>query len=150
MNRLCLLLALVLVITACVAIPTRNQPEAYTQSAVRDAIRRYERDGKDAVLAYYSDPERFDGQWYVFILDSEGYTIASPYNFTIGFGPSDRYDATGYYYGDDLVSATEEGKWISYVFFNPETDKEERKHTWIVRHDGLYFGSGFYKGQEQR
>lgn len=28
----------------------------------------------------------------------------------IGFGPSDRYDATGYYYGDDLVSATEEDK----------------------------------------
>ncbi len=66
----------------------------------------------------------------------------------IGFGPSDRYDATGYYYGDDLVSATEEGKLISYVFFNPETDKEERKHTWIVLHDGLYFGSGSCNGQD--
>lgn len=55
----------------------------------------------------------------------------------IGFGPSDRYDATDYYYGDEL-----------YVFFNPETDKEERKNTWIVLHDGLQFGSGFYKGQE--
>lgn len=64
----------------------------------------------------------------------------------IGSCPSDRCDATGYCYGDDLVSATEEGELISYVFFNPETDKEERKHTWIVLHDGMYFGSGFYKG----
>lgn len=67
----------------------------------------------------------------------------------IGFGPSDRYDATGYTYGDDLVSATEEGKLISYVLFSPETDKEECKYTWIVLHDCLYFGSGFYKGQDK-
>ncbi|MXY93673.1 MAG: hypothetical protein F4Y42_09510 [Caldilineaceae bacterium SB0664_bin_27] len=66
----------------------------------------------------------------------------------IGSCPSDRYDATGYYYGGDLVSATEEGKLISYVISDPETDNEECKHTWMVLHDGLHFGSGFYRGQE--
>ena len=56
-----------------------------------------------------------------------------------------RVDVTGYFYGDDLLSATEEGKWISYVFRNPDAGEETRKQAWIVRHDGLFFGSGWYE-----
>ncbi len=37
------------------------------------------------------------------------------------------------------------GKWVSLVFHNPDTGKVTRKHAWIVRHDGLYFGSGWYE-----
>ena len=45
--------------------------------------------------------------------------------------------------GDDILSAAEEGKWVSYIYRNPETGEEGRKHAWVVRHDGLYFGSGW-------
>ena len=46
-------------------------------------------------------------------------------------------------FGDDILSATEEGKSVSYVYSNPETGEEGRKNAWIVRHDGLYFGSSW-------
>ena len=31
-------------------------------------------------------------------------------------------DANGYRFGPELLSATEEGKWVSYVYQNPERD----------------------------
>ena len=58
----------------------------------------------------------------------------------IGRDPALRVDSTGHFYGDEMLSATEEGKWVSYVFTNPDTGEETHKHAWIVRHDGLYFG----------
>ena len=56
--------------------------------------------------------------------------------------PSLRVDVTGHFYGDDLLSATEAGHWVDYVLLNPESGGNQQKHTWIVRHDGLLFGSG--------
>ncbi len=46
---------------------------------------------------------------------------------------------------DDVQSATEEGRLVSYVYRGPETGKEGRIHSWVVRHDGLIFGSGWYE-----
>ena len=51
----------------------------------------------------------------------------------------------GYFYGDDLRAADEEGRWVSYVFLNPETGEQQTKHTWAIRHDGLIFASGWYE-----
>jgi hypothetical protein len=86
-----------------------------------------------------------DGQWQVFIVDGDGYTIASPNADMLGRDPALRVDASDYFYGDDLMSATEEGKWISYFFRHPKTGENARKHTWVVRHDGFLFASGFYE-----
>ena len=49
-----------------------------------------------------------------------------------------------------MLTATEEGKWVGYVYLNPTTEKEEQKHTWVVKHDGLIFGSGWYERQQNR
>lgn len=140
-----LTLALALFITGCVAIPTKNQPAAYAQSIVRDAIHRYDHDGRQAATDYYSSAENVDGQWYVFIIGADGYTIAHHNPNFIGRDPAQRVDSTGYFYGDDILSATEDGKWVSYVLNNPATGTETPKRTWIVRHDGLFFGSGWYE-----
>ena len=61
-------------------------------------------------------------------------------------------DANGYNFGPDLLSATGEGKWVSYVFRNPEsgslgpdnTGELQLKNAWVVRHDGLLFSSGWH------
>ena len=143
-----LFLALSFLVVGCVAIPTKNEEAAYTRSIVQDAIRRYDRNGKDAAVEYYSSQESVHGQWYVFIVNADGYTIASPNADMIGRDPALRVDASGYFYGDDLMSATEAGNWISYIFRHPETGENARKHTWVVRHDGLLFGSGFYEEQK--
>lgn len=46
---------------------------------------------------------------------------------------------------DDIMGATEAGRWVSYVYRNPEMGEEGRKHSRVVRHDGLIFGSGWYE-----
>ena len=126
--------------------PTKNEPGAYTKAFVQDAIRRYEADGREATIDYYSSQESVDGEWYVFIIDADGYTIAHPRAEVIGRDPSLRVDVTGYFYGDDLLNATEAGKWASYVFLNPATGEQGEKHSWAVKHDGLVFVSGWYEG----
>ena len=139
-----LVFALTLFVVGCVAIPTENEAAGYTRSMVQDAIRYYDRNGRDAAVDYYSSEDSVHGQWYVFIVDAYGYAIASPNPDMIGRDPALRVDASGYFYGDDLMSATGAGKWISYIFRHPQTGENARKHTWVVRHDGLLFASGFY------
>ena len=130
---------------ATATVPPKSTPADYTKFLVRDAISRYESEGLDATVAYYNTKESVDGQWYVFIIDPDGYTIAHHNPQFRGRDPSLRVDATGYFYGDDLQSATEAGHWVDYVLLNPESGENRQKHTWIVRHDGLLFGSGWYE-----
>ena len=125
--------------------PSKADNPAYTQAFVQQAINLYNAIGREDTVAYYSTRESVDGQWYVFIIDEDGYTIGHHNSMFIGRDPSLRIDANGYFYGDDLLSAPESGKWVDYVLLNPETGDERQKHTWAVLHDGLIFGSGWYE-----
>ncbi len=146
MNRFApLFLVLALLVAGCVAIPTKNEPAAYTQAVVQDAIRLYNSEGRQAAIDHYNSPDNVDGQWYVFIIGEAGYSIAHHDPKILGRDPALRVDSTGYFYGDEMMSATEAGKWVSYVFTNPDTGEETLKHTWMVRYDGLLFGSGWYE-----
>ena len=126
--------------------PSKADAPAYTRNFVARAIDLYNSLGRDATIDYYSTTESVDGQWYVFIIDTEdGYTIGHHNPMFLGRDPSLRVDSTGYFYGDDLLSATESGKWVDYVLLNPATGDQRQKHTWAVLHDGLIFGSGWYE-----
>ncbi len=125
--------------------PTKDEPGAYTKAVVEDAIQRYKRDGLQATVDYYNSIESVDSEWYVFIIDGNGYTIAHHNEIFRNRNPSLRIDAAGYFYGDDLLGATEDGRWVDYVILNPETSENDRKHTWAVRYDGLIFASGWYE-----
>ena len=125
--------------------PGKSDAPAYTKAFVRQAMNLYVALGLEEAVAYYNAKESVDGQWYVFIIDQDGYTIAHHNPQFRGRDPSLRVDATGYFYGDDLLSATEAGHWVDYVLLNPESGENRQKHTWIVRHDGLLFGSGWYE-----
>ena len=125
--------------------PGKSDAPAYTKAFVQQAMNLYVALGLEEAVAYYNAKESVDGQWYVFIIDQDGYTIAHHNPQFRGRDPSLRVDATGYFYGDDLLSATEAGHWVDYVLLNPESGENRQKHTWIVRHDGLLFGSGWYE-----
>lgn len=118
---------------------------SYTQSFVHRALQRYDAQGREAALAYFSSPESVQGPWYVFVLDENQVTIAHPNPEHIGRTREQRIDKRGYDYGADFLTATEEGKWISYIFVDLDTNQERQKHTWLIKHDGLYFGSGWYE-----
>ena len=123
----------------------KSDAPAYTRALVGRAIDLYNAIGREDAVAYYNTRESVDGQWYVFIVDEDGYTIAHHNPMFRGRDPSLRVDAAGYFYGDDLLGATESGRWVDYVLLNPETGDDRQKHTWAVRHDGLIFASGWYE-----
>ena len=125
--------------------PSKSDNPAYTQAFVERAINLYNAIGRERTVDYYKTKESIDGQWYVFIIDEDGYTISHHNSMFLGRDPALRVDSTGRFYGDDLLSATEAGRWVDYVLLNPETGDERQKHTWAVRHDGLIFASGWYE-----
>ena len=125
--------------------PMKSDNPAYTQAVVQSAINLYNALGRDDTIAYYNTVESVDGQWYVFIVNEEGYAIGHHNPMFRNRDPSERVDSTGYFYGGDLLSATDAGRWVDYVLLNPETGDERQKHTWAVMHDGLIFASGWYE-----
>ena len=132
--------------SAAAAAPTKAEPGAFTQAFVQAAIDRYERDGRQATLDYYNSGDGNDGEWYVFIIGEDNRIIAQGgFPARVGLDITTRTDVTGYAYGVELAAATEDGNWVSYVFLNPETGRQNAKHSWVVKSDGLVFGSGWYE-----
>ena len=132
-------LTFALLLAGCGAIPGKDNPPAYTQAIVQDAIRLYRREGRQAIIDRYRSRDNVDGQWYVFILDEDKKGLAHYNPDRIGA------DASLAPYGDELTSATAEGKWFSHMNVNPETETEQLKHFWIILYDGLTFASGWYE-----
>ena len=136
------------------SIPPKSAPAEYTGFFVENAISRYQTQGLDTTLAYYNREESIDGQWYVFVIDENDLVIGHPDAHRLGLDLKGWVgtDANGYNFGPDMLSATEDGKWVSYVYRNPEsggigadhTGALEYKHVWVVRHDGLLFASGWH------
>ena len=49
----------------------------FTVDMVKQALKRYEREGREATIRYYNSPESVKGEWYVFILDENDQLIAN-------------------------------------------------------------------------
>ena len=125
--------------------PPQWMPEAYTNYFVREAIRRYESDGLDSTVAYYNTKESVDGQWYVFMIDEDGTVIAHANPVLVGQLASDITGPNNYPTGAAVAAADENGAWFDYTFTNLATGSVETKHSWMVIHDGITFGSGWYE-----
>ena len=121
-----------------------ENPAARTQALVQEAIDMYEADGFDKTVAYYNTEESRDGYWYVFITDRSG--ILRAHTTSVGWLIDQVVGPDGYPAGKMANSAaTEEGGWVTYTYVNPESGNVEKKHSWVVLHDGLVFGSGWYE-----
>ncbi len=136
---------------AIASIPSKATPAEYTRHFVDNAIARYETQGLEAALAHYNSPQSVDGQWYVFIIDQNDLVIGHPDPQRLGLDVKGWVgtDANGYEFGPEMLSADEGGKWVSYVYRNPEsggigTGDFELKNVWVEKHDGLLFASGWY------
>ena len=90
----------------------------------------------------------------VFVIDADDLVIAHPDPGRLGLDLKGwvGIDANGYHFGPEMLAATEEGKWVSYVYQNPENGRIgsgdfsdlELKNAWVARRDGLLFASGWY------
>lgn len=140
------------------SIPLRSAPAEYTKFFVENAISKYDSEGLDATLNYYNRSESVDGPWYVFIIDANDRVIAhyNPHFLNEDIKGSLGTDPNSYQFGQEMLTATGEGKWVSYVASNPESgvpgtdfSSFELKNVWVVRHGGLLFASGWYVDADQ-
>ena len=132
---------------ATATVPPKSTPADYTKFLVRDAISRYESEGLDATVAYYNTKESVDGQWYVFIIDENQTIIAhAPDPDLMGKHVSQALGPNSYPTGSAVAaSADQDGAWFDYTYANPASGVVETKHSWMVIHDGITFGSGWYE-----
>ena len=125
--------------------PRKTDAPAYTEAAVQQAINLYEAVGLEDTVAYYNTTESVDGQWYVFMIDEDGTAIAhaNPAFGTAGLG----YPGPQQLPHRRCRSRLRRRKrfWFDYTFTNPATASVETKHSWMVIHDGITFGSGWYE-----
>ena len=124
-----------------------STPADYTKFLVRDAISRYESEGLDATVAYYNTKESVDGQWYVFMSDENQTIVAhAPNPDLVGKHISQALGPNSYPTGSAVAaSADQDGAWFDYTYANPASGVVETKHSWMVIHDGITFGSGWYE-----
>ena len=93
----------------------------------------------------------------MFIIDEDAEILAHPDPARVGLdlnGPVGT-DINGYVFGPKMLAATEAGRWVPYVYVNPaegslsDGSSFDLKNAWVVRHDGLLFGSGWYINIEE-
>lgn len=126
-------------------MPTMDDPEAFAVAFVQAAVDRYKAEGNEAIT-YYNNPMSIEGQWYVFIADTNDLYVAHPAAPNlVGKNLNDVPGLDGTLIGADIAMATETGRWTEYLWPNPENNKLELKRTWSIRHDGYLFASGYYE-----
>ncbi len=131
-------------------LPTKQEdPAAYTQWFVQDAIDVYSAQGIDGLIERYSDPANVDGAWYVYVIGEDGTFLAHPTVPTlVGQNVMGRagVDLAGNRFGPEFMEITEKGGWLNnYYFTNPESGNCENKHSWAVRRNEVIIGSGWYE-----
>ena len=86
-------------------------------------------------------------QWYVFIIDENQTIIAhAPAPDLVGKHVSQALGPNSYPTGSAVAaSADQDGAWFDYTYANPASGVVETKHSWMVIHDGITFGSGWYE-----
>ena len=134
--------------------PSRSQPDKFTQAVVAQAVNLYEAVGRDGTVSYYNNAESIDGQWYVFIADEQDVLLANAANLQfVGLPPDQVVGANGYPAGEAVAAvarANPEGAWLEYTFPNPTSGRYETKNSWVIVHDDLVFGSGWYEPRSEQ
>ena len=130
-----------------VQVADKSNPTDYTVAFVKQAVAYYRANGRQATLDYYNSPESADGQWYIFMLDENNTSVAHIAPDILGGNLAGELgvDIAGYRFGEVMAAADDQGLWVDYFFLNPVTGNQEFKHSYVERHDGLLFGSGWYQ-----
>ncbi len=119
--------------------------ESATRDYVSKAIARYDAEGLEATIAYHNSQKSLDGQFYLFLIGADDIYLAHPvFPHLIGTDIKEVVGSDGYELGKEIAKATEEGRWVEYLWPHPVTRREQQKAAWVVRHDGLIFASGYY------
>ena len=116
------------------------------QELVADAIDRYREEGPAAFEEITASGRYASGEIYVYVVGPDGTSLAHAANpDLVGQELSDLRDSAGLFVTRGILdAATPDGAWTIYRFTNPATGREQPKHSWVVSHNGLVFGAGYY------
>ena len=110
----------------------QGNPAAFTQDFVQAALDRYDRDGREATVAYYNDqtstysdnPLRATvdayGPWDILIIDENDLIVAHPFRpELIGQDIKTIVSSNGHEFGKGIARATEAGHWVHHLWPHP-------------------------------
>ena len=121
--------------------------DSQVQTAAHGSVLDYNVKGMNAALAGINTIPEQPVSTYVFVVDpATGMVQAQNVNSDLISSTSDWDAISSDLSVDDILEEVdaEGGAWASYTFTNPVTGETESKRTWLIMHDGLVFGSGYY------
>ena len=121
--------------------------DSRVQSITHANIQEYERDGRDATVNSINMVPDVPVSTYSFVVDSvTGATLAQNVDPAIIGTATDWNSITSILPKQTVLEMLSRGTgaWISYGHVSPITGEPELKHSWLVLHDGLIFGTGYY------
>lgn len=98
------------------------------------------------LVQFYNTAESIDGERYVFLVAPNGSIVAdATMPKLIGTNISDLQASDVPDLGQQIAAVQEGGElWLSHMWNNPVSEKEERKHTYVTKFRGVIYGSGYY------
>ena len=120
--------------------------DSYVQAVAYGYVLDYINKGEEAALAAVGAVPDEPVSTYAFVADpNTGTTLAQGTDPTLTYMLD--WDAIASVpHVEDVLDKmrTGSGSWIGYSVINPVTGEVENKRTWLMMHDGLVFGSGYY------
>ena len=147
-KRIGITLLLLLFFAPLPALAAERGTAEEAQALVEKAIARYKEVGAEKTFAEINTPGGpfVDRDLYVSVVGPDGKIIAHGGDKSrIGKSLVGNVDQDGKAFGDEVIAATAEGKWVEYKWLNYMTKKFERKKSFVKKVDGYVFGSGYYK-----
>ena len=121
--------------------------DSRVQAATYGQILEYNNKGRAAAFADLNTIPEEPVSTYVFVVDpATGIVQAQNVNPDLIGAASDWDVISSTLQVDDILNEIRRGTgtWVSYQITNPVTGDAENKRTWLIMHDGLVFGSGYY------
>ena len=121
--------------------------DSQVQAATYGQILEYNNKGRDVTFNEINTIPDEPVSTYVFVADpATGAVLAQSVDPDL-LGRTSDWDAISSTLPvDDILAKIGRGTgmWVNYHLVNPETANVEDKRTWLIMHDGLVFGSGYY------
>ena len=118
--------------------PADEAAAARTRAFLEAAIARYQRDGREAMLAYYDSKESIAGDLVLLVMAQGDHTILALATWSGGVGSNwATHPRTSF--GQHIARATEDGYWFKEDRYNILTGRLELGWYLAILHDGLVF-----------
>ena len=127
--------------------------DSQVQALTYGQILEYNNKGRDAAFAGINTIPEEPVPTYVFVVDPiTGMVQAQNVDPDLIGSTSDWDTISSTLPVDDILNEIRRGTgmWVSYQLTNPATGEAENKRTWLIMHDGLVFGSGYYSSDQYR